>query len=235
MEICQAVCTLSESPAYTPSDFARIAIVFGGPVAVAHFDCVDGILQVGLCVSTLSAGGLMSDRSFEAHGDFSVCTQPTCEAVLVVLIASLTFLSGCSSSSPKCPSFSGSFTNTSLGPMGTQWAYELSGWILKSSGVYTPYTAAGIFIVDGNGNITGGSDAYWGTIVSGTYSVTSNGKGAINLNTANQTGTQSLIWGVTVANSWTTNGPGLLAVIELDTFANSRGVAYQQNAATLNT
>ena len=176
----------------------------------------------------------MSGPSFEAHGDFSVCTQPTCEAVLVVLIASLTFLSGCSSNSPKCPSFTGSFTNASLGPMGTQWAYELSGWILNSSGVYTPYTAAGIFIVDGNGNITGGSDAYWGTIVSGTYSVTSNGKGAINLNTANQTGTQSLIWGVTVANSWTTNGPGLLAVIELDTFANSRGAAYQQNAATLN-
>jgi hypothetical protein len=118
--------------------------------------------------------------------------------------------------------------------MGTQWAYELSGWILNSSAVYTPYTEAGIFVVDGNGNITSGTDAYWGTIVNGTYSVTSNGTGAISLNTANQTGTRSLIWGVTVANAWTTLSPGLLTVIEMDTFANSRGAAYQQNAATLN-
>jgi hypothetical protein len=177
----------------------------------------------------------MSIRSFAANGGFSVCVRWTWEAVLFVLITLLTFLSGCSSSSPKCPSFTGSFTNASLGPTGTQWAYELSGWILNSSGVYTPYTAAGIFIVDGNGNITGGTDAYWGSIVNGTYSVTSNGAGAINLNTANQTGTQSLIWGITVANASTTNSPGLLAVIEMDTFANSAGAAYEQNAATLNT
>jgi hypothetical protein len=177
----------------------------------------------------------MSGRSFEAHGDCSICVRSTGEAILIVLMTSLAFLSGCSSSSPKCPSFTGSFTNVSLGPMGTQWAYELSGWILNSSGVYTPYTAAGVFIVDGNGNITGGTDAYWGTIVNGTYSVTSNGIGAINLNTANQTGTQSLIWGVTVANGSTNKSPGLLAVIEMDTFANSAGAAYQQNAATLNT
>jgi hypothetical protein len=177
----------------------------------------------------------MSGRSFLAHGDFSVCVRSTCEAVLVVLVTSLTFLSGCSSPSPKCPSFTGSFTNASLGPMGTQWAYELSGWILNSSGVYTPYTAAGIFTVDGNGSITGGTDTYWGAIVNGTYSVASNGTAAINVNTADQTGTQSLVWGVTVANASTTNGSGLLAVIELDTFANSAGAAYQQNAATLNT
>jgi hypothetical protein len=177
----------------------------------------------------------MSGRIVLARGNFSVCVRSTWEAVLVVLITSLTLLSGCSSPSPKCPSFTGSFTNASLGPMGTQWAYELSGWILNSSGVYTPYTAAGSFIVDGNGNITGGTDAYWGSIVNGTYSVASNGTGAINLNTANQTGTQGLIWGVTVANASTANSPGLLAVIELDTFANSAGAAYQQNAATLNT
>jgi len=34
---------------------------------------------------------------------------------------------------------------------------------------------ADLFIVDGNGNITAGSDAYWGTIVNGTDSPTSNG------------------------------------------------------------
>jgi len=177
----------------------------------------------------------MSGRSFEAHEDSSFCFQSTCESVLVVLMTSLTLLSGCSTSSLKCPSFTGSFTNASLGSTGTQWAYELSGWILNSSGVYTPYTEAGIFVVDGNGNITSGTDAYWGSVVNGTYSVTTNGTGAINLNTANQTGTQSLIWGVTVANASTNSSPGLLAVIEMDTFANSRGAAYQQNAATLNT
>jgi hypothetical protein len=177
----------------------------------------------------------MSGRNLRGHGGLSVSSRLACAAVLVELLMSLMLLPGCSSSSPKCPSFTGSFTNASLGPASTQWAYELSGWILNSSGVYTPYTEAGIFIVDGNGNITGGTDAYWGSIVNGTYSVTSNGAGAINLNTANQTGTQSLVWGITVANAWTTTSPGLLAIIETDTFANSAGAAYQQNAATLNT
>jgi len=176
----------------------------------------------------------MSGRRVEACGDSSISGQSTCAAGLVALLL-LVFLSGCSSSSPKCPSFTGSFTNASLGPAGTQWAYALSGWILNSSGVYIPYTQAGMFIVDGNGNITGGTDAYWGAIVSGTYSVTSNGAGAINLHTASQTATQSLIWGITVANAWTTDSPGLLAVIEMDAFANSSGAAYQQSPATLNT
>src|SRR5215469_16135401 len=142
----------------------------------AHFDCLDGIAQMG---------DFMSGRRVEACGDSSISGQSTCAAGLVALLL-LVFLSGCSSSSPKCPSFTGSFTNASLGPAGTPWAYALSGWILNSSGVYVPYTQAGMFIVDGNGNITGGTDAYWGAIVSGAYSVTSNGAGAINLHTASQ-------------------------------------------------
>ena len=128
---------------------------------MAHFDYVDGILLEGC--SNIVRGGLMSSRNVEANEESSICVQSTWQTVLVVLMTALTILSGCSSSSPRCPNFTGSFTNVSLGPTGTQWTYELSGWILKSSGVYTPYTEAGIFVVDGNGNITGGTDAYWGT------------------------------------------------------------------------
>lgn len=179
----------------------------------------------------------MSGRNGLAHPDFSVSRRLRYAAALVVvLISMVTFLTSCSSSSgPKCASFTGNFTNANLGTAGTQWAYELSGWILNSSGVYVPYTEAGVLIVDGNGNVTGGNDAYWGTITDGTYSVASNGTGAINLKTSNQNGTQSLVWGITVANPSATNSPGSFAIIETDTFANSAGAAYQQSVATMNT
>jgi hypothetical protein len=179
----------------------------------------------------------MSRRNLLAHVGFSVSRRlPYAPALAVVLTLLVTLLTSCSSSSgSKCTSFTGNFTNASLGTAGTQWAYELSGWILNSSGVNTPYTAAGVLIVDGSGNVTGGNDAYWGTITDGTYSVTSNGTGAINLNTSNQNGTQSLVWGITVANASATNSPGSFAVIEADAFASSAGAAYEQSADTMNT
>jgi hypothetical protein len=201
---------------------------------MAHFDCSGGMPQVGFAPPPYRWEAFMTDRNWKHHRGSSVSGQ-FLAAVLVALLMPLMLLPGCSSSSPKCPSFTGTFTNASLGPAGTQWAYELSGWILNSSGVYTPYTEAGVLTVDGNGNITVGTDTYWGTITNGTYSVTSNGSGAITLNTSNQSGTQALFWGITVANGSTTNSPGLFSVIETDSFANSAGAAYQQSAATSNT
>lgn len=162
-------------------------------------------------------------------------------AILAVLLVSLALLQACSSNSSgslgiSCPGATGSYSNTSLGPGGTQWAYELSGWYVNSTGGYTPYTEGGVFVVNGSGVITSGVDDYFGsTSVTGTYSITSNGTGTINLNIVTSTGPQPLIWGITVANSGTTAAPGSFGVIEGDTFANASGAAYQQSAATLAT
>ena len=154
---------------------------------------------------------------------------------------SLTLLPACSSnysgsSGISCPGATGSYSNTSLGPSGTQWAYELSGWYVNTNNVYTPYTEAGVLVVNGNGLITSGFDDYFGsTSVTGTYNITSNGTGTINLSIVNNTGTQPLIWGITVANPGAANAAGSFSVIEGDTFANAAGAAYQQSATTLAT
>ena len=161
--------------------------------------------------------------------------------MLVLSLVSLAFLSACygnNNGSPgiKCPGATGSFTNSSLGPSGTQWAYELSGWITNSAGGLSPYTEVGFLVVDGKGRITGGVDDFFASIrISGTYSIISNGTGTINLNIATSSGAQALTWGITLANPGATNSVGSFAVIEGDNFANASGAAYQQNTSALST
>jgi hypothetical protein len=161
--------------------------------------------------------------------------------VLVASLLSLAFLSACysnnqGSSGVTCRGATGNFTNSSLGPSGTQWAYELAGWITNSSGGLSPYTEAGFFTVDGNGRIIGGlDDFYVSTRVTGTYSLISNGTGTINLNITNSSGTQALVWGITLANPGATASAGSFAVIEGDNFANASGGAYQQSASASGT
>jgi PKD repeat protein len=112
----------------------------------------------------------------------------------------------------------------------------LSGWYLNSSNVYTPYTEAGVLVVNGNGLVTSGFDDYFvSTSVTGTYSITNNGTGTINLLIANSMGNQPLTWGITITNPGAASSAGSFAVIEGDSFANSAGAAYQQSAATLAT
>jgi fibronectin-binding autotransporter adhesin len=172
---------------------------------------------------------------------WSLSNRSSRVVVLVVSLLSLAFLSACygnNQNSPgvRCRGATGNFTNSSLGPSGTQWAYELSGWIVNSIGGLTPYTEAGFFTVDGNGRIIGGlDDFYVSTRVSGTYSIISNGTGTINLTITNSSGSQALVWGITLANPGTTASAGSFAVIEGDNFANASGGAYQQNASALAT
>ena len=160
-----------------------------------------------------------------------------CLSVAIFLIA---LSLGCSSSSippSTCAGFTGSFTNASLGAAGTQYAYELSGWVKNSSGASVPYSEAGSVTLDGNGNITGGKDDFWGNITGGSYTISSAGTGTFKVNTSNsQTGTQqSLVWAVALANASTTSSAGSFAVMETDAFANSAGAAYQQSASALST
>jgi len=124
----------------------------------------------------------------------------------------------------------------SLGAAGTQWAYEVSGFLVNSNGTFSPYTSGGVFTVNGNGAITGGTDAFWGTITGGTYTINGNGTGALSLSVStNSGGRRTLVWGITLGNPGTTNSPGSFGVIQSDSQARSSGAAYQQSASVLNT
>jgi hypothetical protein len=147
-------------------------------------------------------------------------------AALGLALLALAFSLACGSSSTTpsvgCPGATGSFTNASLAA-GSQWTYELSGFQAFNGANYVPYSEAGVFTVDGNGNITSGTDDFYASTFTGTYKISSNGTGTLNANLA--TGV-SLLWGITLSDST----PGALYIIEADAAANSSGNAYQQMA-----
>src|ERR1700682_3205279 len=97
--------------------------------------------------------------------------------------------------------------------------------ISRTTNLYTPYTAAGVFTVDGKGNITSGFDDFFGSNITGAYSVSGNGTGSITVHLASSG--QSLSWGVTLSST----SPGSIYLIEADAALNSSGVAYQQTTS----
>jgi hypothetical protein len=151
---------------------------------------------------------------------------------LALSLAALTFLSACSNNSTAsgvgCPGATGSFSNSSL-PAGSQWTYQLSGYFLDNTSLnYLPYTAAGVFTVDGKGNITSGFDDAFGSSLTGNYSISGNGTGSINFNlTSGNAAGQTLSWAVTLSNT----SPGSIYLMEADTAFNSSGIAYQQTTS----
>src|ERR1700736_4733710 len=105
---------------------------------------------------------------------------------LALSLVALAFLMACSSSyttttGVACPGASSNFNNASLSA-GSQWTYQLSGWFISSTtNRYTPYAAAGVFTVDGRGNITSGYDDFFGSNITGTYSIGTNGTGTMTV------------------------------------------------------
>src|SRR5947209_18864717 len=70
----------------------------------------------------------------------------------------LTFCVACGSGS-KSPIFvpKGNFSNASLSG---QYVYQISGLDSRNNGNGLPYREAGVFVADGNGNITRGGDDF---------------------------------------------------------------------------
>jgi hypothetical protein len=153
---------------------------------------------------------------------------------LAASAAMLVLLAACNTnaniSGVGCPGNTGSFNNASL-PSGSQWTFELSGWQANSvnSSGSSPYREAGVFTVDGNGNITSATDDFYQqglggatgyittTGITGTYSITSNGTGSVTLSFPNGQET----WAITMqGNSF--------YIMEADTFAGAQGVAHLQ-------
>jgi hypothetical protein len=155
---------------------------------------------------------------------------------LALPVLALAFLMACgsynnNSTAVACRGNTGGFSNASLAA-GSQWTYELSGFQpISNTSSITPYREAGVFTVDGNGNITSGVDDFYQqgvgygplTGITGTYSITPNGTGTITLVLPNSLG--ALTWAITLT------GSNAFYIIEADTFANAHGHAVKQNAA----
>src|SRR5437879_10773699 len=102
-------------------------------------------------------------------------------------LVTLTFCLGCGCGR-KCPIFvpKGNFSNASLSG---QYVYQISGFDFRNNGNGLPYREAGVFVADGNGNITGGADDFSegsagvsSTSASGVYSINNDGTGQVILN-----------------------------------------------------
>lgn len=138
----------------------------------------------------------------------------------VITILAAAFAAACSGggSAPTPPPPTGGFTNASLKG---QYAFLMSG-----QDGFGFFGRVGVFVADGNGNITGGvedvnSAGGIGTLsyASSTYSIQADGRGVVNL--VNSSGTTS--FSVTLVS--TTQG----LIAETDNIATASGTFYLQN------
>ena len=134
-------------------------------------------------------------------------------SMLALSMAALALLSACggnkTASGVGCPGATGNYANSSL-PAGSQWTYQLSGYFLNQSFQYVPYTAAGVFTVDGKGHITSGFDDAFGSALIGTYSISGNGTGNMVVNLTQLNPPQTLTWAVTISAT----NPGSIYLME---------------------
>ena len=140
---------------------------------------------------------------------------------------SLMFCAGCGSSGPGPIIPKGNFSNASLKG---QYVYQVSGTQTDpNTGNVFPYYEAGVFVADGNGNLTNVSDDFsevaTPTLITGTgsYSIKNDGTGSLTLN--NTLGT------VTLAVTMVSSSKAYL--IEADSFLNSSGMAELQDTTAI--
>jgi hypothetical protein len=144
---------------------------------------------------------------------------------LALSLVALALLSACSnynntSSGVSCPGATGNFSNTSL-PVGSNWTYYMSGFNYLTG---FPFYEAGVFTVGSNGSVSGRDD-YYASTFTGSFSISTNGTGAMTVNVGNGVGTLS--WAITLT------GAGTMYVMDADVNANSAGTAYQQDPTAL--
>ena len=146
---------------------------------------------------------------------------------LVPILASLLFCMACgsgSSGSTPVGIGSGSFSSASL--LG-QYVYQIAGADLNNNGA--AYREAGVFIADGKGNITGGTDDFTegsgvsSNSITGTYGISNDGTGTLTLTVAGGT--------LTFAITLTSTSKAYL--IEADTFANGSGSIELQSPSAV--
>jgi hypothetical protein len=137
-------------------------------------------------------------------------------------ILGLAFSMGCGSGN-NGPIFvpKGNFSNASLSG---QYVYQISGSDFRNNNNGLTYREVGVFVADGNGNLTGGADDFSegsagvsSTSASGVYSINNDGTGQIILN--------GLTLDITLVSS------SKLYLIEDDAFLDAGGTAEKQDTS----
>jgi hypothetical protein len=143
--------------------------------------------------------------------------------LLVPVVGLLAFALGCGSSGTNIP-ITGTFSNTSLKG---NYTYHLYGQDTNG-----PYAEAGVFVADGNGNITSGTDdfnqiatngGFASQPITGKYSVGRDGNGQITFTLTNVSGNNTFTVAITLVS--TSN----FYMTEVDNFANAFGEATLQD------
>jgi hypothetical protein len=150
---------------------------------------------------------------------------------LLAGIATLVTAVGCGGAGVVIPHPTGNFSNASFKG---SYVYEIHGFLgdLNNS----PYRETGVITADGSGNITGGTDAFRSTAVSGapiqnsvtgTYTIASDGTGQMLLNSTALGSGSPISLAVTLAST------SKAALMEADVFASGGGTAELQDPAAI--
>jgi hypothetical protein len=147
---------------------------------------------------------------------------------LSLSLISLSLLTACGSTNGSLGGGSGTgqYSNASLSG---QYVYQISGEDLNQGSAQ--YREAGVFIADGKGNITGGSDDFsegssgaGNTSISGSYNIANDGTGGMVLNFAS---------GGSVSLAVTLISSSDVYLIEADTTLNASGLAEKQDSTAI--
>ena len=130
---------------------------------------------------------------------------------------------GNSGASPTLLHTTGSFSKATLSG---SYVYQIHGMASSNGVSFVPYREVGVFVADGNGNISGGADdssfGATGTAITGSYTVSNDGTGTITFN--NSSIGIALNFAITVA------GSSQVQMIENDLQLNGSGTAVLQDS-----
>src|SRR5215472_3406291 len=134
---------------------------------------------------------------------------------------------GCGSSGSSIP-ITGNFSNSSLNG---NYEYQLFGTAIDVNQNVTNFAEAGVFVADGNGHITSGTDdfnqsgSFGSNAITGNYTIGKDGNGIINFTLINQPTPNTFSFAVTMLST------SKLYVTEADLFANGAGEANKQDTS----
>ena len=166
---------------------------------------------------------MLSHRAAEVSSFEFIPRFVSSKLLLVPVVGLLAFALGCGSSGSNIP-ITGSFSNSSLKG---NYTYHLYGQDTNG-----PYAEAGVFVADGNGNITSGTDdfnqiatngGFTSNAITGKYSVGRDGNGQITFTLTNVSGNNTFSVAITLVS--TSN----FYMTEIDNFANAFGEATLQD------
>ena len=156
------------------------------------------------------------------------CSAATFQQIVFLISLGLLMLTlGCGSSGSSVP-IKGNFSNSSLKG---NYEYQVFGIAIDPNNNVTNFAEAGVFVADGNGHITSGTDdfnqsgSYSSQPITGSYTIGKDGTGIINFTLTNVAPPNTFSFAVTMLST------SKLYVTEADLFANGSGEANLQDTS----